>query len=109
LIAGKFEFIDMKALFARSDARRAASAAAHPRDDAHIRGFVFEHDHVCIWWDGSEYAIPLRDIRTPTLLLEWLQHIGEKNWEGMTGYRVALLIASLGRHFNWKGNYYVTD
>jgi hypothetical protein len=107
--AEKFEIFSLGELRARSDAKRAASDAAHPRDDAHIRGFVIEQGHVCIWWSGEEYAIPLKDIDTPTRLLEWLEHIGEKNWKGMTGYRVALLIGKLGLQFKWKGNFYVGD
>lgn len=76
----------------------------HPRDKRHSRGFVFDNElgYVDVWWGGYEYSIKLDRITTPMDILQWLNHIGGKQWRGMTGPRVAEFIDAIARRKGWN-------
>lgn len=72
-------------------------------DSEHPRGF--ERDDDCggwdIWWGGYCYFIEDDRIATQSELLGWIEHLGEKTWEGLTPIRIARLIRAVRKHHGW--------
>lgn len=47
-----------------------------------------------IYWGGYGYWLTDADLRTPAQLFHWIDHLGGKNWKGMTGQRLAKFIGA---------------
>lgn len=54
-----------------------------------------------IWWGGYEYFLQDAQVATPMLLLSLVHHMGEKEWEGATSYRIAQFIDAVSRENGW--------
>ena len=65
-------------------------------DPDHPFGFEFDREDQIwtIWWGGYEYWFQHADVDTPEKLLNWIEHLTEKEWEGMTVYKLNRFIAS---------------
>jgi hypothetical protein len=53
-------------------------------------------------WGKYEYSIELTRLDTPWKTLSFVKHILEKQWEGVTPWRVARLIEELSREGGWE-------
>lgn len=48
-----------------------------------------------IYWGGYGYWIVDSDIRSDDQIFHWIEHLGGKNWKGMTGQRLANWIGAV--------------
>ena len=71
---------------------------SHEHQDA---GFYYEGDNVVLTWGGYEYEFPLSRLSTPDALLGFIAHISEKEWEGMTPYRLREFVISVYKKNGW--------
>ena len=58
-------------------------------------------DWVTVKWGGGDYDIELSRIPTPLALLQWLAHMGEKEWPDMTSVEVRKFILSVCQKKKW--------
>ncbi len=58
-------------------------------------------DWVTLKWGGYEYDIAMDRFPTPMALLQWLTHLGEKEWEGMTSFEVQAFIKAICDRKGW--------
>ena len=73
-----------------------ASDAEHPlgyQRDNEVGGWS-------LWWGGYDYFVEDERLRNADNLLEWIEHMGEKNWESMTPYRLSRFISSVKAHWD---------
>jgi len=63
--------------------------------------YVKETNEIVLRWGGYDYEIDLDEVDEPLRLLEWIAHIGEKDWEDMTPGRVRRLIETVCHLKNW--------
>lgn len=92
------EVLSIEDIFERVAARRALPVT-HP---GHPDGFTVDDKYVSIYWGGYEYWISWDRIRTPVELLDWLEHITAKSWEGTTPERISNLINVIRTHRGWR-------
>lgn len=48
-----------------------------------------------IYWGGYGYWILDSDISSDSAIFSWIEHLGGKNWKGMTGQRLASWITAV--------------
>lgn len=51
-----------------------------------------------IYWGGYGYWIMDSDLSSDSAIFRWIEHLGEKNWKGMTGQRLASWITAARIH-----------
>jgi len=64
--------------------------------------YVAEHDCFVITWGGYEYSIAADRISNPLSLVQWLAHLGEKEWKEMTPWRTHIFITLVCRVKGWR-------
>ena len=71
-----------------------------PRD----KGFTFDADRkwLTIKWGGYDYEIEMSRIKTPTQLLGWVSHLGEKEWLNCEPWKIARLVELVAREKGWN-------
>lgn len=57
---------------------------------------------VTVKWGGYDYDIELDRIPDPLALLQWLAHLGEKEWKGMTPDEISAFIQEVARRKGWE-------
>ena len=74
-------------------------------DINHPKGFLFDVNEQAwlLYWSGckSPYPIELSQINSQLELIQFLYHIGEKQWIGMNGERIRYFISSVFTRKNW--------
>lgn len=60
------------------------------------------HETIDLSWGGYGYSIPFDRLTRPEEVLEWLHHLSEKEWPGMTPYRVSQFIENVYHLNGWK-------
>lgn len=76
--------------------------ALPPREHNFFFDTVGGKDWVTLKWGGYEYDIAMDRFPTPMALLQWLVHLGEKGWKGMTGDEVQAFIKAICQHRGWN-------
>ena len=67
-------------------------------------GFIVdeENEMFVVFWGAYDYEIDFDRLKTPEALLEWVAHMGEKNWEDMTPWRISLFIKAVVEKRGWQ-------
>ena len=69
------------------------------------RRFYFSHvggrDWVTVLWGGYEYDIEMDRIPDPMALLQWVAHLGQKTWPGMTAQEISAFIERICERKGW--------
>ena len=66
-------------------------------------GFSFDaNGWLTITWGGYDYDLKEKRLDSPLKLLSWINHIGEKGWEGTTPERISALIEVVSRRNGWN-------
>jgi len=67
-------------------------------------GFKIDREtkEVVIQWGGYSYPLALDRITSPLHLLQWIAHLGEKEWEEMTPWRIRRFIECVCNEKQWN-------
>ena len=74
-------------------------------DPDHPLGFEYDPEAQIwtVWWGGYEYWFQQSDVSRPDLLLNWIEHLTEKDWRGMTTWKISRLISSVRSKWSDQG------
>lgn len=76
-----------------------------PSDPEHPRGYARD-DEVggwSLWWGGYDYFIEDGRMQNASDLVDWIEHVGEKTWIGMTPDKLSYFISSVKQHWKESG------
>lgn len=64
--------------------------------------FKMDDDGVTLKWGGYDYFIEWKRLKTQGDILRWLCHIGQKEWEEATSYRISEFIHAVFKKRGWN-------